>query len=53
MLDRGKKLAEHGIGKERIRYCTGGQREYCYVGGKIKHQYVNAFHEFSKMMWLE
>lgn len=31
----GKKLAEEGIEKERIRY-YGGQREYCYVGIKLR-----------------
>jgi hypothetical protein len=50
----GKKLAELGILKEQIRYCGGGQREYCYMGiklrseirGEIKRPYVNASPDF-------
>jgi putative DNA primase/helicase len=34
----GKKLAEQGIVKERIRYCGGGQREYCYTGIKLRSE---------------
>ena len=32
----GKELAKHGIGKERIRYLRGGDREYCYMGIKMQ-----------------
>jgi len=32
----GKKLAELGILKERIRYCDGGERQYCYMGIKLR-----------------
>jgi hypothetical protein len=31
----GKKLAEEGIEKERLRY-HDGQREYCYMGIKLR-----------------
>jgi hypothetical protein len=34
----GKKLAEQGIEKERMRYCGDGQREYCYVGIKLRSE---------------
>jgi hypothetical protein len=34
----GKKLAEQGIEKERIGYCGGGQREYCYTGIKLRSE---------------
>jgi P4 family phage/plasmid primase-like protien len=34
----GKKLAELGILKERIRYCGGGEREYCYMGIKLRSE---------------
>jgi phage/plasmid-associated DNA primase len=33
----GKKLAELGIMKERIRY-YGGEREYCYIGIKLRSE---------------
>jgi putative DNA primase/helicase len=33
----GKRLAEEGIEKERIRY-YGGQREYCYMGIKLRSE---------------
>ncbi len=32
----GKKLAEQGIERERTRYC--GEREYCYVGIKLRSE---------------
>jgi hypothetical protein len=32
----GKELAKHGIEKERIRYYRGGDREYCYMGIKLR-----------------
>jgi hypothetical protein len=32
----GKKLAEQGIEKERMRYC--GKREYCYMGIKLRSE---------------
>jgi P4 family phage/plasmid primase-like protien len=32
----GKKLAEHGIERERMRYCGG--REYCYMGIKLRSE---------------
>jgi putative DNA primase/helicase len=32
----GKELAKHGIEKERIRYLRGGDREYCYMGIKMR-----------------
>jgi P4 family phage/plasmid primase-like protien len=32
----GKKLAEQGIEKERMRYC--GEREYCYLGIKLRSE---------------
>jgi phage/plasmid-associated DNA primase len=33
----GKKLAEQGIMKGRMRYC-GGEREYCYIGIKLRSE---------------
>jgi hypothetical protein len=35
----GKKLAEEGIEKERIRY-YGGQTEYCYIGVKLRSDLI-------------
>ena len=32
----GKELAKHGMEKERIRYYRGGDREYCYMGIKLR-----------------
>jgi P4 family phage/plasmid primase-like protien len=33
----GKKLAEQGIERERIRY-YGGEREYCYIGIRLRSE---------------
>jgi hypothetical protein len=33
----GRKLAEEGIERERIRYC-GGERGYCYMGVKLRSE---------------